>query len=202
MDLASPLVVRATPADRPRTPFTHGVGDLVLTSPARIELDAARLRAAGLTAEVVLTTSPRAWTHLWSGGRVPDEALAPRTGTLDPLPLAVRLAGMFDAGATTPGSLLLVGASEPFTDDHLFDPHADHARFLLQACAASLLEPEFAALLARAPTVGGYRVLEPNERLRARVATLLAGPLLVLVAAFAWRRARARSAVHAAEAAA
>jgi hypothetical protein len=87
---------------------------------------------------------------------------------------------------------VLLGTSQPFTDEHLQLPGYDHARFLLQACAALALPDDFARLLARRPTTGGYRFLEPQQRLTARAFGLAAGPLLVLLGALAWRGARSR----------
>ncbi|MBL8863577.1 MAG: hypothetical protein JNK02_16425 [Planctomycetes bacterium] len=206
MDLANALVVRSTPAGRPRSALTAGVGDLVLPSPARFVLDAQALARAGLVAQVVLATSPRSWTATWRGGDVPAAAFVPPAEPPGPLPLGVLVEGAFPdspaGGSPNPGAprarLLLLGASEPFTDAHLDAEGYDHARFLLQACAALALEPEFAALAARRPSVGGYRVLDATERVVARAATLAAGPALVLVLAFLWRLGRARATVRAA----
>ncbi len=211
MDLANPLVVRSTPASRAVSAFTAGVGDLLLPSPARIALDAAKLRERGLSAAPILATSEHAWTAPWSGGDLAPSVFAPPATTTEPLALGVSIEGHFpgpeadtllgDASAATPsaqpGRLVLYGASEPFTDAYLDASGADHARLLLQTCAALALPPEYASLLARRPSVGGYRALEPGARLRARAATLAAGPALVLLLAFAWRAWRGRRAVAA-----
>ncbi len=207
MDLASPLVVRSTPAARPTSMFTAGVGDLVLPSPTRIALDAAKLADAGLVATPILETSPRAWTVAWTGGDVPEAAYVVPATDAQPLVLGVLVEGRFPGISVDPslgsagedsrateaharGRLVVYGASEPFTDANL--GFGDGARLLLQSCAALALPPEFGAILARRPTVGGYRVLEPEARLRARVVTLASGPLLVLALAALWRVWRSR----------
>lgn len=211
MDLASPLVVRSTPAARPTSPLTAGVGDLVMPSPSRIALDTVKLANAGLVARPILATSPRAWTVPWNGGDVPEAAYVAPKPDAEPLVLGVLVEGRFPGISVDPalgsvsdsqgessrapdanahGRLVVFGASEPFTDAQL--AVGDGARLLLQSCAALALPPEYGAILARRPTVGGYRVLEPDARLRARVVTLAAGPLLVLLLAGLWRAWRAR----------
>lgn len=202
MDLANPLVVRSTPTQRPTSAFTTGVGDLILPSPARIELDAERLRSTGLNGRAILETSDRAWTVPWSGGDVLDSAFTSTATTREPLILGALVTGQFPAlsGAVSavipgvPGQLLVLGASEPFTDARLRAPGFDHARWLLQSCTALALEPELAAILARRPSVGGYRALGPRERMVARAATSVAGPLFVLALGLAWRMRRMRAA--------
>ncbi len=207
MDIASPLVVRSTPALRPVTPFTAGVGDLVLPSPARITIDAGQLAQRGLAAVVILATSPRSWTRGWEGGDVPAEAYTAPAADGEPLTLGVAISGAFPGPSADPAlaregdvadptghdaRLVLLGTSEPFTDANLAVGGDDAARLLLQCCAVLALPPEFATILARRPTVGGYRSLEPETRLRARVATSAAGPILVLVLAGTWQWSRRR----------
>ncbi|MCY2960777.1 MAG: Gldg family protein [Planctomycetota bacterium] len=207
MDLANPLVVRSTPADRPVTPFTAGVGDLLLPSPTRILVDRDVLRRANLTATTVLATSDGAWTAPWTGGDVPAAAFQAPAGPRAISTLGVLVEGAFPGPSADPalgipdevassgvhrGRLVLVGASEPFTDANLGAAGADHARLLLQTCAALALPEEYATLLAREPSVGGYRALEPAERIRARAITIAAGPALILLLAFGWRTWRGR----------
>lgn len=196
MELANPLVVRSTPTLRPTSAYTSGVGDLILPSPARIELDADRLRGAGLDARTILATSDRAWTVPWSGGDVPESAFTAGATPGDPLILGTAVTGIFPGDTSiskrVESRLLVLGASEPFTDARLRAPGSDHARWLLQSCAALALEPEFAAILARRPSVGGYRALGPRERILARSAVSVAGPLFVLALGLAWRWRRAR----------
>lgn len=206
MDLANPLVVRSTPAGRAASALTAGVGDLLMPSPARIVLDEAELARRGLVATPILATSARAWTETWTGGDLARSAFTPNAATTGRQTLGVVVEGAFpgaDADAapsTGTGArtrLAILGASEPFTDAYLETPEADHARLLLQSCAALALPPEFAALLARRASVGGYRVLEPGQRAAARAITLAAGPALVLLLAFGWRTWRGRRAVTA-----
>jgi len=208
MDLANALVVRSTPASRPPSAYTAGVGDLLMQSPAHIELDAARLREHALIAQPILTTSDRAWTAPWSGGDVPPSAFEPAGSTTAARTLGVLVEGRFPGPNADPrledapreerpagtGRLVLYGTSEPFTEAYLATDGADHARLLLQTCAALALPPEFADLLALRPTVGGYRALDADQRLRARAITLASGPALVLLLAFAWRTWRGRRA--------
>jgi hypothetical protein len=207
MELANGLLVRSTPDDRPTTAFTAGVGDLLLQSPSRIAYEPVELGRWGLMATPILTTSRHAWTHAWSGGVLPSGVLAPTEGPSGQFVLGVAIEGSFPRPATDPalpelpdaqgrggGQLVLLGASEPFTDPFLAMPGYDHARLLLQACAALALPEDFARLLARRPTTGGYRFLEPQQRTSARVFGLAAGPLLVLLGALAWRGARSRGA--------
>lgn len=205
MQLANPLLVRSTPDDRLRAPFTAGVGDLLLTSPSRIAFEPEELANRGLLAVPILVTSPRAWTHAWTGGVLSSGTFAVPDGTSGPFVLGVAIEGTFPGPETDPelptlpaparrgvGQLVLLGASEPFTDANLQLPDYDHARFLLQACAALALPEELAQLLARRPTTGGYRFLEPDQRMTARAFGLAAGPLLVLIGALAWRGLRSR----------
>ncbi len=204
--VSNALIVRSTPAGRPATPFTDGVGDLLLPSPAHLRLDHDRLRELDLAARAVLTTSERAWTYPWTGGMLPRESLPPPGARVDRLVLAARIAGTFpgpevdpalgaardDAVTAARGELVLVACSEPFTDANLRLAEYDHARFVLQATAALALPADVQAVLARRASAGGFRLVEPSQRLAWRAFGLAAGPLLLLVGVAFWRRARAR----------
>jgi len=205
MGLANPLLVRSTPDDRPRAAFTAGVGDLLLTSPSRIAFEPGELATWGLLATPILATSLRAWTHAWTGGVLSSATFDVPAETSGPFVLGLAIEGTFPGPTLEPelptlpapdhrgvGQLVLLGTCEPFTDANLQLPGYDHARFLLQACAALALPEELAQLLARRPTTGGYRFLEPDQRLSARLFGLAAGPLLVLIGALAWRGVRSR----------
>ncbi|HVS64343.1 MAG TPA: Gldg family protein [Thermoanaerobaculia bacterium] len=149
MESALPFVLRVTAPDHPdRHPLTVGIGDQVLPWAARIELDRKRLAANGLSATVLLTTSPRSWSYLWEGGWVPEELLdGPGVGDdgepawLGSQPLAVLLEGAFPPwtppeeeahrlrdradlprppeSPPRPSKLVLLGSSEVFKDHRL-----------------------------------------------------------------------------------
>ncbi|HVS16659.1 MAG TPA: Gldg family protein [Thermoanaerobaculia bacterium] len=147
MESALPFVLRVTaPGESEGHPLTRGLGDQLLPWAARIELDRQRLAESGLSATVLLTTSPRSWSYAWEGGWIPEALLdGPPAGDDDEpawlgrKPLAVLLEGTFppwsppegerhrlhdrayrpEPPATRPSRLLLLGSSEVFKDHRI-----------------------------------------------------------------------------------
>jgi len=151
MESALPFVLRVSVSDYLHShPVTRGLGDQVFPWAARIELDRERLRSAGLSAAVLMTTSPKTWSYAWKGGWVPEEFIqGPPAGAggepdwLGKRPLAVLVEGVFppwsppegerdrlrgvapmDASAPArPSKLLLLGCSEVFKDHRIVEPY-------------------------------------------------------------------------------
>ncbi|MDG2147904.1 MAG: Gldg family protein [Planctomycetota bacterium] len=157
MRSALPFLVRAA-ASRfaSDSPVTSGLGDQAFIWASFLDWDAAKLEELGITAEVLMTTSPMAWTLDWSGGFIPEEALQgpepgedgslPRRG---PLVLAALFEGRFPwpkeafsrASAfaeaesygqpepvedSAPGKLLILACSELFKDSRLAELAPDY----------------------------------------------------------------------------
>lgn len=204
-DAALPFLVRASSAYFAADPLLAGIGDQALAYPSPFAIDPAGLAAAGLEAEVLIETSEASWRYPWSGGFVPEAALAgpgPEAPSAPRAPLYVRLSGQFPPpppapgeGAPSavlplpaPGQLLLFGASEPFKNDSLLDARYRGDRLLANAAAALTLPPELAAVLGRRPTPRGLYFTAPERRLAWR-AGVLGLPLLLLPAGW-WLRRR------------
>ena len=183
MDAALPFIVRASAARYASDSLvTRNLGDLVLVSPSRIELDEERLKAAGLTARALISSSETSWELDWAGGVLPESTLAgPPVGegdkplTLGAVPLAVDVTGR--------GRLVLVGCSELFRDQRLLDPDVRGDQLLLNAVAALALDPALAAVASQRPVARGFEQPDPETRLRWRAGVVFAPPAAVLALA-------------------
>lgn len=100
---ALPFLVRAAAANFNRSsPITRGAGDQAFIWGSFIRWDEAKLKAQGIRATPLITTSEKAWSFLWKGGWIPEEMLeGPPPGPkgkpqwLGKLPLAVLFEGQF-----------------------------------------------------------------------------------------------------------
>ena len=211
--VALPFLIRAVGAHfAPDSPITRHLGDLLFIWGNRFALDPARLAAAGLTSQELITTSARAWSYAWQGGWLPPEVFASTT-YLGRQPLAVLLEGRFprvefqeDAEGRTrlapvpatspgPGRLLLIGCSEMFKNDHLYAPGFQHDQLLLNAVALLAYGPELAALQARRQTPRGFAFHSAASKARWRLFAVGAGPLAILLyglGRWTWGRRLAR----------
>ena len=81
-----PFVVRASTVHFADSPVTRGLGDQAFVYGSYIRWDEARLRAVGLRATPLITTSEHAWSFAWKGGWLPDEILTgpPRSKAGEP----------------------------------------------------------------------------------------------------------------------
>jgi len=166
-----------------RSVVTSRLGGLLFIWGSRFQLDEARIAQLGLSREILVTTSPRAWTYNWVGSWIPEESFTePAQFLPGPQPLAVLLEGRFPrmevkkdeqgreslsvvegAGAAgSPGKMLLIGCSEMFKNAHLQAAGYQHDQLLLNAVALLAHGPELAEIQARtkAPKVVPY---QPGE---------------------------------------
>ncbi|MCB9914331.1 MAG: Gldg family protein [Planctomycetes bacterium] len=101
-----PFFVRATP-DADAAPLFVGTGELLLPGAARFALDDATLAQRGLSAQVWLRASDAAWSYAWTGGDLPDEALARAEAAgctrVPGAPLGLWLRGRFPAATRVEG---------------------------------------------------------------------------------------------------
>ena len=198
-----PFQVRVLAANAPApATLARGAGDQLFLWPSRIALDGARLAELGLEAEVLLATSPRAWTLDWRGGYLSAEDLAPPASFAGALPLCVRVRGRFPglaedgrtlgAPGESAGELVLLGASEPFKGPHLERDgyRADH--LLVDLVVRGAMGPDFARVAARRPRAAGFEAPAPEARLRLRAWTIGAWPVLMALLALGWRAWRGR----------
>ncbi len=212
--VALPFLIRAVGPNFSATSLvTRNLGDLLFIWGNRFGFDEPAMQAAGVTAQVLVTTTANAWAYDWSGGWLPDEVLDEGSNPHLPGPqaLAVTLEGQFpvvDAvrteGAGTElvpqkstsgesGWLLLVGSSEMFKDVHLLEPGFAHDQLLLNAVAHAVHGPSLAALQGRhATTPRGFAVAGASTRTSWRVAVIGGGPLL-LCGIGAWQLRRRRN---------
>ena len=212
--VALPFLIRALGANHSRSsPVTARLGDLLFIWGNRFRVDAGVLEEAGLRAEVLVTTTERAWSYDWSGSWLPPEVLR---GTGGYLPgrqsLAVTLEGRFPAveavetesGGTRlgvepvdgarDGWMLLLGSSEMFKNHRLFSAGFAHDQLLLNAAALAALGPRMAALQGRAGAPArGFPVQGPGSRAGWRLAVIGGAPLaLALSGLWRWRRPHRR----------
>jgi hypothetical protein len=107
-EAARPFCIRALAANfAAGVPLLAGVTDLPFLFGAWIEVDRARLAAAGLTARPLVFSSEETWTFAWTNGWLPKGVLAGPgatpsgekdvvpEGMTGPLPLAVEVTGAF-----------------------------------------------------------------------------------------------------------
>jgi hypothetical protein len=211
--VALPFLIRAvSPNFAGTSPITRNLGDLLFIWGNRFGFDPDAMRAADVTAQVLVTTTANAWAYDWSGGWLPAEVLHEGSNPLlaGPQALVVTLEGRFPVveavrteGAGTElvphesadgerGWLLLIGSSEMFKDKYLFRPGFAHDQLLLNAVAHAVHGPTLAALQGRhtaAPR--GFALAGPSTRTTWRVAVIGGGPfLLCLVATWRLRRGR------------
>ena len=214
--VALPFLIRAIGANfASASPLTRNLGDLLFIWGNRFRFDQAVLRAADMTAEVLVTTTSHAWAYDWRGGWLPpavldEDANVPLAG---PQALVVSLHGRFpvvdavrtegDAGtqlvsrgtSTERGGLTLVGSSEMFKDEHLLTPGFAHDQLLLNTVADAVHGPALATLQGRhATATRGFAVASGTVRSVWRVVVIGGGPcLLGLMALWGQRRRRRRA---------
>lgn len=191
-----------------------GLGDLLLPGASRIALDARRLAERGLRVEPWIFSSARAWTYAWKGGDIPGRVLegpsaadgAPPLG--EPALLAARFAGSFPAAervgetqvdrelllaplepGAPEGELLLIGCSEMWRNDQLYDPRFRHDLLALRAVTELALEPRIADFVQRRVAAPGLAIVEPRARALWRIVVLASFPLALLLVGLArWCR--------------
>lgn len=211
-EVALPFLIRAVGAHYSAdSPVTRNLGDLLFIWGNRFALDLSRLREGGFRADVIITTSDRAWAYPWKGGWLPPEVLSPATDYLPGRqPLAVSISGPFPAAGfaeddegrsqlvalprsgDAEGSLLLLGSSEMFKNHRLHTPGFQHAQLLLNAVALAAHGPEMARLQARHQPPRGFAFVASASKTRWRLFTVGAGPLAMMVYGLIQRR-RART---------
>ncbi len=206
--VALPFLIRAVGQHYDLTsPITRHLGDQLFIWGNRFALNPAELSSAEITTQTLISTSPQAWAYSWQGGWLPPEVFAPQTYLPGPQPLAALLTGPFPEVAFTEsedgratlqrvgerprqaGTLLLIGSSEMFKNEHLLAPGFQHDQFLLNAVAYNAYGEELAALQARRPTPRGFPFQSTESKRLWRVFVVGAGPLLFLGYAL-YRRTR------------
>lgn len=199
---AQPFQVRALASRFARgTPLVAGLGDQLFLWGNRIALDRDRLRSNGLTAEVLMSTSPGAWSIDWQGGFLDPASLSgpPAGAGLGSAPLAVRVRGRFpplegQAAASAAGELVLIGCSEMFSAAHLAREPFRADRLLLDVAATLALSEDYGRIAARRPVAAGFAPLEGSQRWTWRAVAIGAWPAVLAAFALVWTLLRRRSA--------
>ncbi len=208
--VALPFLIRALGANHSSSsPVTGRLGDLLFIWGNRFRLDPSALGEAGLRAQVLATTTDRAWSYDWNGGFLKEEDLRETGGYLPGRQsLALTLEGRFPAveavetegGGTRlqvvpvdgarDGWMLLLGSSEMFKSHRLFSAGFAHDQLLLNAAAMAALGPRMAELQGRARAPArGFPVQGGGDRAVWRLAVIGGAPLaLALVGLWRWRR--------------
>ena len=206
--VALPFLIRAVGQHYDLTSaITRHLGDQLFIWGNRFALNPSDLTSAGITAQTLISTSPQAWAYPWQGGWLPPEVFAPQTYLPGPQPLAALLTGPFpevdfaedEEGRAVlqrvgerprqAGTLLLIGSSEMFKNEHLLAPGFQHDQFLLNTVAYNAYGEELATLQARRPTPRGFPFQSTESKRLWRVFVVGAGPLLFLGYAL-YRRTR------------
>jgi len=215
--VARPFLIRALGSGlSSQSVVTSRLGELLFIWGSRFSLDQQQLSARGLTAEVLVSTSSRAWTYSWMGGWIPEEAFVgpvePDVFLDGPQPLAVLLRGTFPQFATVQnedgrsllapadappraeqpaGELLLIGCSEMFKNPNLHGPGQQHAQFLLNAVAYLAHGGEMAELQARQPSAESFPAPSATVKAGLRGWVVALSPvLLLLYGSFRYRHRR------------
>ncbi|MCI0589611.1 MAG: GldG family protein [Planctomycetes bacterium] len=160
---ALPFLIRASAANFSKdSPLTRELGDQAFLWGAYVRTDEEKLRAVGLRARPLLTTSERTWSFAWKGGYLPEELLAgpPRDEGGEPawlgrVPLAVDVEGNFPEPfepLKIQGKIFPGATSEPAATKPAFaaTPPGPPGRLLLVGCSEMfknhrVLDPEFRA---------------------------------------------------------
>ncbi len=187
--------------------ITRRLGDLLFIWGNRFSLDRERLAAVGLSHQVLVATSPQAWSYKWKGGWLPPQVFAPTSYLSGPQPLSVLLQGRFgpiefreeegratlhlqEAGASgPPGRLLLIGCSEMFKNPHLYAEAFQHDQLLLNSVALMAYGEEMAALQARRPPPRGFAFPCAGAKILWRLFVIGGAPLCILFCGL-WRYGR------------
>ncbi len=208
---SQPFQIRALASHfAPAEPAVRGLSDQLFLCGNRIALDRQRLAQRGLSARVLIETTPQAWSIDWKGGFLDPRALDPGPQSrLGPQPLAVLVEGSFppltSQGAlaapsesqdalegAAEGQLLFIGCSELFKNAHLARAGFRGDQLLLDAAASLALGPEYGRIAARRAVDPGFEPPPPAQRLRLRAWSVGAAPALLALATLAWRAIRRR----------
>jgi hypothetical protein len=206
--VALPFLIRAVGQHYdPVSPITRRLGDLLFIWGNRFAINPVQLADQGLTAQTLISTSAKAWAYPWKGGWLPPDIFSAETYLPGPQPLAVLLDGPFPEASfveaeegrsaleltgiapSENGSLLLIGSSEMFKNEHLATPGFQHRQLLLNAIAKMAYGQELATLQARSPTPRGFAFQSVQAKSLWRSLVVGLGPLLFLGYAL-YRRVR------------
>lgn len=186
------------------TSIANGLGSMLYLWGSRLELDREKIDAAGLTAEVLFTTSPEAWETDYVPG-----PLAPRAMLQDPdrmvgrAPLAVLLRGQLPNAwsegqvprwANAPDSLqtdepveefvpvessvVVVGCSKMF-EDSFMRMVPGNGMLLLNSIDALTLGDDLIEIRAKVTTQRTLKPLSDQARLLIKIVVIALVPLLV-----------------------
>ncbi len=206
--VALPFLIRAVGQHYdPVSPITRRLGDLLFIWGNRFAINPVQLADQGLTAQTLVSTSAKAWAYPWKGGWLPPDIFSAETYLPGPQSLAVLLDGPFPEASFVEteegrsalqltgiapkenGSLLLIGSSEMFKNEHLATPGFQHQQLLLNAIAQMAYGQELTTLQARSPTPRGFAFQSAQAKSLWRGLVVSLGPLLFLGYAL-YRRVR------------
>ncbi|MFC1474505.1 Gldg family protein [bacterium] len=221
--VAKPFLIRAIPPNYSQdSPVTSRMGDLLFKWGNRLSLDEGRMKALGLEAETLVSSSARSWSYEWSGGFLGDEVFDDREYLEGRQPLAAVVKGSFppvmlhvpepkigDDGkpvsAGQPsiqldmsqargsgGALMLVGCSEMFKNPHIYAEGFYHKEFLLNAVTYMTMGAGAVELLSRQNVPRGFERPDGETVLNARILIMGLPPAVALVFCLVWFVARGR----------
>jgi len=199
--VALPFLIRAVSENFSKiSPITASLSNQLFLWGNRFELDEARLKELNITWEVLIKTSPFAWTYYWKGGWVPEEAFIPKAFRAGLSPLVVYLKGVFPPiwvdergygkesvhlrkirDPKKQGELLLIGSSAMFKNGTLFNSRFRHDQFLLNAVAYMAYGADMAVLQARQKIFRGFSYQTTLMKFFHRMGVIFLAPFLILL---------------------
>lgn len=218
---AQPFIVRGLASNFGAHPITGGLGDILMPSPNKFDLNEEHLAEYDLKATRLINSTENVWHHDWTGGNL-DPALlrGPVSSADNDMPFERRLAVLFEgrfpaaqfkrerlpngseSNSFVPGSphdgasgkLLFAGSSSMFEDAAIANPDFDNGQFLLHSVINLTLGDELTKVASRRLAISGFESPSPEKRLWWRLFALGSGPLAGLLLALWLSAARRRSA--------
>ncbi len=211
IDVQSPVQIKVVPENMNSSyAFTSNLGPMVYLWGSPLRIDSGKLNSLGLTSTVLFTSSSKSWESEFSGGG-PLNAENSKPGSfIGKQPLAVMVTGQFPdpyenqappkwqdepdsvpapSMATSiskaPGKLLLIGASEIFSDQ--FIPGGDyqgqkpsHEDLLLKAVEGLTLSEDLLQISSKSVQVRFLKETSPIGKIFWRLFTILLAPAVII----------------------
>jgi ABC-2 type transport system permease protein len=211
IDVKSPVQIKVVPEDmNSGYAFTTNLGPMVYLWGSPLKVDSNNLNGLGLKSTVLFTSSSKSWETEYTGTTPLNTENSRPSSYAGKLPLAVMVSGQFpdpyenqsppkwqdeadSVPASTqasmidkaPGKLLLVGASEIFSDQ--FIPGGDyqgqrppHEDLLLKAVEGLTLSEDLLQISSKSVQVRFLKETSPLGKVFWRIFTILLAPAIII----------------------